>query len=138
MISIITATYNRAHTLPKLYESIIKNSKYDKNLEWIIIDDGSSDKTEELVNKWIKERKIDIKFFKQKNSGKMSAINNYIDKVSKELLIEVDSDDYLTGDAFDKILSNYQKIKNDEKCYGLLFKKKFTGMEKNISLPKKI
>jgi glycosyltransferase involved in cell wall biosynthesis len=137
MISIVTATYNRAYTLPKLYKSIIKNFKYDKDLEWIIIDDGSKDNTEKLVKSWIKENKIRIKYFKQENAGKMAAINNYISKVINELVIEVDSDDYLTNDAFKKIINNYGKIKNNEKCYGLLFRRYFIGRKNQIRLPEK-
>ena len=61
MLTIVTATYNRAHTLPNLYKSILKNKKFDKDITWLIIDDGSVDNTKELVNKWIKEKQIKIK-----------------------------------------------------------------------------
>ncbi len=137
MISIITATFNRAYILPKLYESIIKNKRYDGDLEWIIIDDGSKDETEKLVKSWIKENKVKIKYFKQKNSGKMAAINNYILEVENELLMEIDSDDYLTDDAFNKILTKYEKIKNNKKCYGLLFRVHFIGKENQTKFPLK-
>lgn len=138
MISIITATYNRAYTLPKLYNSIIKNLKFDKALEWIIIDDGSVDDTKELVNSWIKEKKVNIKYFYQKNAGKMAAINNYINKASSELCLEVDSDDYLTDDAVKIIVESYsEEIKNNDKCYGMLFRRYFIGKNKQTHLPKK-
>ena len=75
-ISILTATYNRKHLLPKLYKSLVENSKTFTNFEWLIMDDGSSDNTEGLVKGWIKENKIKIKYHKQKNAGKMAAINN--------------------------------------------------------------
>lgn len=70
-LSIITATYNRANYLTKLYESIKSNLKYKLNCEWIIIDDGSTDNTKEKVSKFIEENKIPIKYCYQKNTGKM-------------------------------------------------------------------
>ena len=70
-LSIITATYNRAKYLPKLYESIKNNLKYDLNCEWIIIDDGSNDDTKKQVEKFIEENKVLIRYCYQKNTGKM-------------------------------------------------------------------
>lgn len=135
MISIITATYNRANLLPNLYNSILKNKKYDKDLEWIIVDDGSRDNTEKIVKDWIKENKINIKYFKQNNQGKMAAINNYINKVTNELTIEIDSDDYLTDDAFKIILEYYPNIRDNDKCYGMLFKGYFINKNNQIKFP---
>ena len=136
MLTIVTATYNRAHTLPNLYKSILKNKKFDKDITWLIIDDGSVDNTKELVNKWIKEKQIKINYFYQKNSGKMAAINNYIAKVDTELCTEVDSDDYLTDNAVKIILENYtEKIKNSN-AYGMLFRRFFIGKDKQTHLPK--
>lgn len=137
MISIVTATYNRAHTLPKLYDSLIKNKNYDKSLEWIIIDDGSVDDTKNIVNKWIKENQINIKYFYQTNQGKMAAINNYIKEVNNELCLEVDSDDYLTDTALRIIIDSYtDEIKNNDKCYGILYRRHFIGKENQIHFPK--
>lgn len=70
-LSIITATYNRAKYLIKLYESIKNNLKYNLNCEWIIIDDGSNDDTKKQVEKFIAENKVVIKYCYQKNTGKM-------------------------------------------------------------------
>ena len=55
-ISVLTATYNRAHTLPNLYKSLIKNKKHCNQFEWLIMDDGSTDNTKKLVESWIKEK----------------------------------------------------------------------------------
>ncbi|MGL6166786.1 MAG: glycosyltransferase family A protein, partial [Fusobacteriaceae bacterium] len=73
MITVLTPTYNREKYLPRLYNSLINQSS--KNLEWVVIDDGSTDLTEELLNKYILEKKISILYKKQKNSGKMKAVN---------------------------------------------------------------
>ena len=56
-ISILTATYNREKLLPKLYQSLVQNSETYANFEWLIMDDGSTDGTNELVSKWTAEKK---------------------------------------------------------------------------------
>jgi len=122
-ISVLTATYNRAHTLPNLYKSLIKNKKHCNQFEWLIMDDGSTDNTKKLVESWIKEKIIDIKYFKQSNQGKMMALNNLLDKISGEITVECDSDDYLTDNCFKDILNKWDTIKDDDSVYGLAFLK---------------
>ena len=121
-ISVVTATYNRAHLLPKLYESIVDNYKSYKDIEWVIMDDGSSDDTESLVKKWIKNSKFDIKYYKQTNAGKMAAINNVMDTVSGDIVLEVDSDDYFTSDALKMINEDYKKL-DGKNIYGIVYKR---------------
>ena len=86
--SILTATYNRAKCLPKLYESLIKNKSNNYEIEWLIMDDGSKDETENLIKDYIAKNEIEIKFFKQQNQGKMTAINNLAQYVTGEIWIE--------------------------------------------------
>lgn len=74
LISIFTPTYNRAYILEKLYKSLCNQSC--KNFEWIVVDDGSVDNTEELIQNFIQENKFHIVYYKQKNQGKHIAINN--------------------------------------------------------------
>ena len=66
-LSILTATYNREKYLPKLYESIKENMKYNIIPEWIIVDDGSTDNTKDIVQSFINEQKVEIKYFFQGN-----------------------------------------------------------------------
>lgn len=81
-ISILTSTYNRAKLLDKLYTSILINkNEANCDIEWLIMDDGSNDNTKMIVENYIKERIIDIKYFYQENKGKMAAINE-LDKKS--------------------------------------------------------
>lgn len=115
-ISILTATYNRAHTLPRLYESL-KKSNHKKDFEWIIMDDGSSDNTEELIKSYQKENQIEIHYFKQKNQGKMKALNEIIPKAKGEYLLECDSDDYMADHFYEKIV----KQKLPKNVYGMFF-----------------
>ena len=121
--SILTATYNRAKCLPKLYESLIKNKSNNYEIEWLIMDDGSKDETEQLIKDYVEKNEIKIKFFKQQNQGKMTAINNLAQHVTGEIWIECDSDDYFTDDALNKIEKLYQKNKNRKNIYAFAFLK---------------
>lgn len=118
-ISIVTATYNRVYILKKLYDSLI-NQKY-MNFEWIIIDDGSTDNTNLLIDKFIKEAKIKIKYIIQENQGKHIALNNAFDLVEGELTFIVDSDDYITSNALELIVNEFDKIKKSSNLAGMAF-----------------
>lgn len=111
MITVFTPTYNRAHLLPKLYESLCKQTF--KNFEWLIIDDGSSDNTTSIVDGFIKENKIIIRYTKQPNGGKHRAINHGVQEAKGELFFIVDSDDSLTPDAIEWIHNESKNIVDD-------------------------
>lgn len=118
MLTIFTPTYNRAYILPRLYNSL--TNQINKEFEWVIVDDGSTDNTEELIEKWIKENKIDIRYFKQENQGKPMAHNLGVQKTKGELFVCVDSDDYLTENAVKIILEKWNKVKNIQNCVGIV------------------
>lgn len=117
MYSILTATYNRANDLEILYKSLLKNRKHE--FTWLIMDDGSVDNTKDIVDEFIKENIINIKYHHQNNKGKIVAINNLIQYVDTKYLIECDSDDYITDDFFDVIKKNIKKL--DDTVYALAF-----------------
>lgn len=119
-ISVITPTYNRKDTLGKLYNSILNNLQCDIEIEWLIMDDGSTDGTEEYIQKFKEEKKICIKYYKQENQGKMKAINNLVPYADSDFLVECDSDDYFTENAF-KTIKNNCILK--EKIYAYVFLK---------------
>lgn len=122
-ISVLTATYNREKLLSRLYQSLIENSQYEGKVEWLIMDDGSQDDTKEAVKKMQQEKKIEIKYFYQENQGKMVAINQLVKQATGDLIIECDSDDYFTPDAFKKVKEQIEKYKNESKIYALCFLK---------------
>lgn len=123
MVTIFTPTYNRAYILPKLYESLCKQTCMD--FEWVIVDDGSTDGTEELVCRFERFEKFDeferfpIRYFKQENGGKHRAINRGVQEARGELFFIVDSDDRLTEDAVEWIRECYDKIRGEERFAGL-------------------
>ena len=99
MITVFTPTYNRAYCLSNLYESLCE--QIYKEFEWIIVDDGSSDNTEELVKSFIDEQKIAIRYIRQVNGGKHRAINRGVKEARGELFFIVDSDDTLPKDSLE-------------------------------------
>ena len=115
-VTVFTPAYNRAYTLGRLYESLLKQT--DKRFCWLIVDDGSTDQTEELVSNWIKENRIDIEYYKQENQGKPAAHNTGVELTKTELFTCVDSDDYLTDNAVGEILNAWER--KTDGCIGIL------------------
>lgn len=119
MISIVTPTYNRAYLLPRLYKSLLSQTK--KNFEWIIVDDGSIDDTKELVEKWKKSstNSIDILYIQKENGGKHRALNTGIPYAKYEYVFVVDSDDYLVKEAIDLIQKQLEKVNKTKNIAGV-------------------
>ena len=117
MISIITPAYNRAIYLERLYESLILQTCND--FEWIIINDGSTDETEEVINKFCLEEKINIIYEYQQNSGKHKALNKAIKISNRELVFFVDSDDYLSSHCIQFISEKWNLVKVDNMLVGI-------------------
>lgn len=113
-VTIFTPTYNRRYILHELYNSLKRQTK--KDFEWLIVDDGSSDNTIDLVNKWIEEKDIKIEYYYVKNGGKQRAINYGLDKAKGELFFVVDSDDYLSDNAIEKIIDWEKEIPSRGYC----------------------
>lgn len=108
MITVFTPAYNRGYILHKLYESLCNQTHV--NFEWLIIDDGSTDNTNQLVEKWIKDRKINIRYYRQSNGGKHRAINQGVKLAEGELFFIVDSDDHLKPTALEDITNQSKTI----------------------------
>lgn len=119
LVTVFTPTYNRATLLPRLFESLSKQTCLD--FEWLIVDDGSIDETEQLVNTNFKaaETKFEIRYFKKENGGKHTAINRGLELAKGDLFFIVDSDDILTPDAIETIKKDYLSIKDNPKLCGI-------------------
>jgi len=125
LTTIFTPTYNRANLLPKLYDSLCRQS--DKDFVWLIVDDGSSDNTEDLIGCWIKEAKIRIEYNKQPNGGKMRAHNHGVRLCTTSLFVCVDSDDYVTNTFIEEIKEYWPQIQYDNSMAGLIAYKSIKG-----------
>lgn len=117
-ITVFTPTYNRAYIIGNLYRSLQRQTY--NNFEWLIVDDGSSDNTEELVQQWLADHNsFLIRYYKQLNGGKCRAINRALDLAKGELFFTVDSDDYLTDDALEKIYVWERQLPKSSQYCGL-------------------
>ncbi len=128
MITVFTPTYNRAHLLTRLYESLCQQTY--KDFEWIIVDDGSTDQTQSLIKNLELRIKIDascdnsdfkglggIRYIRQSNGGKHRAINRGVQEALGELFFIVDSDDLLPEDALQTVVEHWAAVRDDV-CIG--------------------
>lgn len=117
LLTVFTPAYNRAHTLPRTYQSLCRQTC--KDFEWLIVDDGSSDNTRELIEGWTKENFIPIRYIYQANQGMHGAHNTAYRNITTELNTCIDSDDYMPDDAVEKIIS-FWKEKGSDKYAGII------------------
>jgi glycosyltransferase involved in cell wall biosynthesis len=112
-LSIITPTYNRAQELAVCYNSL--TSQNNKNFEWIIVDDGSTDDTETLVKSWIESNTICIRYIKQENLGRYMALNKGVEEATGYLSMYMDSDDWFVDNAIDEIQQYWDALDSNLK-----------------------
>ena len=111
--TILTPTYNRSHTLERVYESLRRQTF--ENFEWLVIDDGSNDGSEELINRLSKTARFPIRYFYKKNGGKHTAMNFGFQRALGELIIVFDSDDWCISTALEKIAAIWENLSEIEK-----------------------
>ena len=124
MITVFTPTYNRARLLPRLYESLCKQTYRD--FEWLIVDDGSVDDTHDVVESFINGNdnengnyNFPIRYFYQENGGKHRAINHGVREADGELFLILDSDDSIPEKSLELIAKFYTQIKGDDSYGGV-------------------
>lgn len=111
LLTIFTPAYNRAHTLPRTYESLKQQSC--KDFIWLIVDDGSVDNTRELVKQWQEnEKEFEIRYIYKKNGGMHTAHNVAYENIDTELNVCIDSDDKMTAGAVEKIKKTWLSVRN--------------------------
>lgn len=106
--TVFTPTYNRAGTLPVVYESLCGQTFSD--FEWVIVDDDSEDNTAALVDEWKREAEFPIRFHVQDQSGKHIAINRGVDLAAGRFLVELDSDDTIRPEALERFAEIWTEI----------------------------
>lgn len=120
IITVFTTTYNRAHLLPRLYESLCAQTNTD--FIWLIVDDGSTDDTNELVHKWIAENKIEITYIYKENGGMHTGHNVAYENIHTDYNICIDSDDFLLTSSIETITALIKEfnVSNDDTLAGLV------------------
>ncbi len=122
MISVLTPTFNRAHTLPRLFESLQAQSM--KSFEWLVIDDGSTDNTKQLVSQLTASHSVPTRYIFQNNGGKHVAINTGAKNALGTWVLIVDSDDALTPDAIEMASKEIEAL-GDSNITGICFRKAY-------------
>lgn len=111
LLTVFTPAYNRAHTLPRTYQSLLNQDC--KEFIWLIVDDGSTDETAELVRSWqTRDNGFEIQYVYKENGGMHTAHNTAYENIQTELNVCIDSDDCLAEGAVKKILDMWDKVRD--------------------------
>lgn len=117
-LTVFTATYNRGHLIHRLYESLKKQSDFD--FEWLVIDDGSSDNTKELFDKWLGEKnQFTIRYYYQENQGLIRTLNKGLKLADGDYFSKIDSDDYVLEDYSENIMQWIRGIDDSSEIYAV-------------------
>lgn len=107
-LTVFTPTYNREDLLQRCFESLKRQT--NKNFIWLIIDDGSTDNTREVVERWQREPlEFSLRYIYKENGGLHTAYNEAIANIDTELCVCIDSDDFMPDDAVEKILTFWEE-----------------------------
>ena len=127
-VTVLTATYNRAGYLGRLYESLQRQK--DKHFQWLVIDDGSTDATETLIRSFSPDFELD--YYKKQNGGKHTALNYSHPYIRGKYLVMVDSDDFLEDTAIETIRRDWAEYGDNDSIACLSYLKRNTDGQ-NIS-----
>lgn len=109
ILTIFTPAYNRAHTLPRTYESLLRQDC--KDFVWLVVDDGSTDETAALVKRWQQsDSGFEIRYLYKENGGMHTAHNTAYENMDTELNVCIDSDDTLADGAVRCILDLWATV----------------------------
>lgn len=108
VFTIFTPTYNRGQTLHRVYDSLCRQTYRD--FEWLIVDDGSTDGTRGLVERWAAKSPFLVRYVAQANRGKHVAFNRGVELARGELFVSLDSDDELTPHALERFKWHWDQI----------------------------
>lgn len=118
LLTVFTPTYNREKLLTRCYESM--KAQTNQNFIWMVVDDGSTDGTSELVKKWISESNgLEIKYLYKENGGLHTAYNKAIENIETELCVCIDSDDFMPNNAVELII-DFWRENGSEKYAGIV------------------
>lgn len=123
MITVLTPTFNRGGGLQSLWDSLQKQTV--KDFEWLVVDDGSTDGTKNLITQLQEKSDFPIRYIYKNNGGKHTALNVGIQTICSELIFIVDSDDCVTDDAVESILKIHKKYRSQNNICGYAFLRAF-------------
>jgi len=115
-ISVITPNYNYSSYIGQTIESIV-NQDYN-NIEHIIVDDGSTDNSVEIIESYINRFPNKIKLIKQDNAGQTNAINRALSEVTGDIISWINSDDYYLENVFSKIVDIFLEDNSVDAIFG--------------------
>lgn len=118
LFTVFTPTYNRSYLLDRLFQSLMKQTV--RNFEWLIVDDGSTDETEDLVSHFISTADFPVRYIKQKNQGKHIAINTGIQNAKGKWYVPIDSDDFVSNNCLEVCQELAVEV-NDQEFGGFTF-----------------
>lgn len=121
-VTVFTPLYNRERSISDVYESL-KNQTC-KDFEWLVINDGSTDSSGDILEKILKSHNnsFPIKYHKRENHGLMFTLNEGIGLAEGDLFMRLDSDDKALPNAVESIITNYHLIKNEDNICALVFR----------------
>lgn len=114
ILTIFTPTYNRSHLLIRVYESLVNQTSQD--FEWMVIDDGSTDDTKQLIDSFIQKNQIVIRYIYKENGGLHTGYNTAYANIETELCVCVDSDDWMPDNAVEIILKKWRNEGSEKYC----------------------
>lgn len=112
-VTVFTPTYNRAKLIHRVFDSL--QNQNSRDFEWLIIDDGSSDNTEEVVSEFSKKSKFPIQYIKRENKGKAASINDGLLHANGEFFLVFDSDDWCVDNAIERFISAWDDLSQEQK-----------------------
>lgn len=128
-LTVFTPTYNRAHTLPRVYKSLCEQTCDD--FDWLVVDDGSTDGTRALVEGFKAEGKIHIDYIYKENGGLYTGYNVAYTTIQTELCVCIDSDDAMPSNAVELIVNTWRK-RGDDRYAGIIGLDYYMGTDKPI------
>ncbi len=108
VFTVFTATFDRAHTLPRVYRSLQEQTF--RSFEWLIVDDASTDGTAELVRGWQQDAAFPIRYVRQEHGGKHAAFNRGVSLATGDLFLSIDSDDACVPEALERFWHHWVSI----------------------------
>ncbi len=114
LFTVLTPTFNRAHTLPRVWESL--RAQTFGSFEWVVVDDGSADGTANLVAGWAAQAPFPVRYLRQENKGKHVAMNRGVEASQGELIVSLDSDDACVPTALARLAFHWRSIPEERRA----------------------